>query len=387
VDKPPAYSTSLWTAPAGCVACPPLPGIRKPYRMLDGTVLLDVQQLIPLPEAATFQTQFGVKKQAERQSQSTRNELRLKFWQALLEYAKTKTELHANRSPSYDGWISGSIGRGGFSLTYSTRRTDSQVELWISLGSGQTARNKAAFKALEAKKAEIEGDFGNALEWQELPEGEGCRIRYVMEGGYRSPQEQWPAIHSRLTNAMTRLVRAVKWRQPPRRSPLRVGRISMMLVGKRHRRQGVATVLLEHCVAHLREQGLVPVLDAHALAQGRTRRGFYRRGRTCGDDSARPARGQLAGASCARRERLGAARIALLRWLEVPKLAVVVMEADGRWNIDRKEPAPLVCNGDSRKYKSVTTRTHTADHVVDQWRGGASSHFQRGARCSLPEVA
>ena len=42
----------------------------------------------------------------------------------------------------------------------------------------------------------------------------------------------------------------------------RFGWISMVLVGKRHRRQGIATALLEHCVAHLRERGLVPVLDA-----------------------------------------------------------------------------------------------------------------------------
>lgn len=42
----------------------------------------------------------------------------------------------------------------------------------------------------------------------------------------------------------------------------RFGWISMVLVGKRHRRQGIATALLEHCVARLRELGLVPVLDA-----------------------------------------------------------------------------------------------------------------------------
>jgi GNAT superfamily N-acetyltransferase len=42
----------------------------------------------------------------------------------------------------------------------------------------------------------------------------------------------------------------------------RFGWISMVLVGKRHRRQGIATALLEHCVARLREHGLVPVLDA-----------------------------------------------------------------------------------------------------------------------------
>lgn len=42
----------------------------------------------------------------------------------------------------------------------------------------------------------------------------------------------------------------------------RFGWISMVLVAKRHRRQGIATVLLEHCIARLREQGLVPILDA-----------------------------------------------------------------------------------------------------------------------------
>src|SRR5687768_1400809 len=42
----------------------------------------------------------------------------------------------------------------------------------------------------------------------------------------------------------------------------RFGWISMVLVGQAHRRQGIATALLEKCVARLREQGLVPVLDA-----------------------------------------------------------------------------------------------------------------------------
>ena len=40
------------------------------------------------------------------------------------------------------------------------------------------------------------------------------------------------------------------------------GWISMVLVAKRQRRQGIATVLLANCIARLREQGLVPVLDA-----------------------------------------------------------------------------------------------------------------------------
>ncbi len=184
----------------------------KPYRMADGTLLLDVQQLIPLPEATAFQTQIGVKKQAERQSRTDRHDLRLKFWEGLLEVAKTKSDVHANHKPTSDGWLSGGINRFGFTLTYTTRRIDSQVELWIAHGTGQAAKNKAAFKALEVHKAAIEADFGAALEWQELPEGEGCRIRYVIEGGYKSPIDQWHGIHVNMVDAMVRLDKAMRQR-------------------------------------------------------------------------------------------------------------------------------------------------------------------------------
>lgn len=184
----------------------------KPYRMADGTVLLDVQQIIPLPETASFQTQIGVKKAAERQNRSNRHDLRHKFWEGLLTYAKTKTDIHANRKASSDGWISGGIGRTGFVLTYSARQQDSQVELWIAFGSGQTTKNKAAFKALELQKTAIEADFGGPLEWQELPGGEGCRIRHLIDGGYKLPQEDWPQLFVKLTDAMVRLDKAMRQR-------------------------------------------------------------------------------------------------------------------------------------------------------------------------------
>ncbi|HEX2543566.1 MAG TPA: GNAT family N-acetyltransferase [Ramlibacter sp.] len=40
------------------------------------------------------------------------------------------------------------------------------------------------------------------------------------------------------------------------------GWISMVLVGAGHRRRGLATQLLQRCIAELRERGLVPMLDA-----------------------------------------------------------------------------------------------------------------------------
>jgi hypothetical protein len=177
----------------------------KPYKMTDGTLLLDLQQLIPLPEAIDFQTKIGVKRQAEKQSRTDRQVLIIRFWESLLTLAATKSNVHANRSPTQDGWISGGIGRFGFSLIYTIRKTDSQVELWIAFGSGQVANNKKAFKALELQKSEIEKDFGSPLDWQELPDADGCRIRFLIEGGYKSPQANWPEIQSKLVEAMVRL--------------------------------------------------------------------------------------------------------------------------------------------------------------------------------------
>jgi hypothetical protein len=184
----------------------------KPYKMEDGPVLLDIQQLIPLPEAASFQTQIGVKRQAERQGRSERHELRYRFWELLLEDAKSQTQVHANRSPTKDNWISGGIGRAGFSLTYVVRENDAQVELWIGLGSGQAEKNKRAFQALLDQREAIEGEFGGPLEWEELPHRDGCRIRHPIEGGYRSNTDDWPEIRSRLINAMVRLEAAMRRR-------------------------------------------------------------------------------------------------------------------------------------------------------------------------------
>lgn len=184
----------------------------KPYRLDSGVVLLDIQQLIPLPEVASFQTQLGVKRQAERKQQIERHEFRLQFWTGLLDRARDKNPVHANRSPTESTWISGSSGRKGFSYNYVIRQHDVDVAIWIGLGSGKRAENKRAFRALLAQRADIERDFGAPLIWEELPEADGSRIGYEMAGGYRSPQEDWGAIQDRMIDAMLRLDRATRQR-------------------------------------------------------------------------------------------------------------------------------------------------------------------------------
>jgi Domain of unknown function (DUF4268) len=182
----------------------------KPYRDADGTILLDVQQLIPLPEAADYQTQIKAKEQAGKVERAQRYDLRFRFWSDLLKYARTKTSLHANRSPSTHNWISGSIGRQGFSLSYVVRGDESQVELYIDLGPDSDELNLAIFNELKMHQSEIETAFGGELEWQDLPESRACRIRKVISGGYRSPETEWPHIHEKLVDNMIRLDKALR---------------------------------------------------------------------------------------------------------------------------------------------------------------------------------
>lgn len=170
----------------------------KAYRLDDGKRLLDIQQLIPLPEASEFVTKLGEKRLAERKDQAERHDQRIEFWTALLTRAKPRTALFANRQASRDNWISTGIGRSGFGLVYVARQTESRVELWIG-------NSKVAFDKLHADRAAIEAEFGAALEWQNLPETNGAHVRFATEGGYRSPKEDWPKNQERMIDAMIKL--------------------------------------------------------------------------------------------------------------------------------------------------------------------------------------
>jgi Domain of unknown function (DUF4268) len=140
-----------------------------------------------------------------------RHHVRHKFWQGLLEYARSKTPLHANRSPGRDNWISGSSGKAGLSYNYVIRGHQTGVELYIDFGKSRDSENKAFFDALQERKAEIERTFGDSLEWQRLDSRRACRIRKTIDGtGYKDEESRWPEAQKEMTDAMIRLERALR---------------------------------------------------------------------------------------------------------------------------------------------------------------------------------
>jgi hypothetical protein len=181
------------------------------YRMDDGRLLVDIQPLIPLPEASEFQTQIGAKRMAERRDRVERHDVRYRFWEQLLAAARQRSHIHANRSPGTGTWISGGVGRSGFSISYGLRQHDNSVYLWIN-------NDPEAYQALLAQREAIEGEFGGVLEWNEQDGQQGRSISFTQEGGYRSDIEEWPEIQSRMVDAMVRLDRALRPRVQALRS-------------------------------------------------------------------------------------------------------------------------------------------------------------------------
>lgn len=180
----------------------------SPYRM-GNEVLIDATQIIPLPEATDYEVKTRAQEKEKRRVVGARQEIFRKFWAQLIERSKERTHLFANRSTTTDHWLSAGIGRSGFGLNLSLVQNQGQVECYIRLPGGEEHSN-AAFNALRENKEKIEGDFGNVLDWQDLPGRQGCRICFELQGGWKSPESEWPAMQEQMIDAMIRLERALK---------------------------------------------------------------------------------------------------------------------------------------------------------------------------------
>lgn len=181
----------------------------RPYR-LGADMVLDVQQIVPLPEAADYQVQIRKRAQSERAAVDEQS-LKRRFWTKLLERARTRTSLHAEIGPTDLNWVSVSSGIRGLQLNYFARQHDAQAELYIDRGTASDDENRQIFGALAAKKVEVETTFGGPIEWQDLPGKRACRIRaMVATGGYRSGEERWPEVHDAMIDTMIRFERALR---------------------------------------------------------------------------------------------------------------------------------------------------------------------------------
>ena len=175
-----------------------------------GRILVDVQQVIPLPETADYQVRLREKEQKVRKERAERYGERNAFWTKLLELARTKTDLHSRISPNDFSYISAGSGTRGLTFNYTIGQFKNCVELYLDRGADCAEENKQIFDSLFNNKEQIETVFGHKLEWQRLDAKRACRIKYESTGGYRSDESDWASIHGEMVNNMISLEKALR---------------------------------------------------------------------------------------------------------------------------------------------------------------------------------
>lgn len=98
-------------------------------------------------------------------------------------------------------WVAHGIGKTGVSLNMviNTRKNWVRVEIYLS---GKWAKHD--FAALAENKAELEEEYGAALDWQQLPDKRDARICHTLEADV-SDESNWPRQHEWLVEHASRL--------------------------------------------------------------------------------------------------------------------------------------------------------------------------------------
>lgn len=178
----------------------------RPHKLGDDRVLLNVEQILPIPEADAYQTSISKLGQLEKLRLSGQQQRRRKFLSELWQTGLKITRLHENQRPIMQSSSIFVRMRPGISLSYIIRKADSRVELHIL----RSERTESVYQYIQKHRGEIEQAYGRPLQWRERRERKFLRVQEIIEGGFLSPEESWPSIHEKLVDAMVRLDKVLR---------------------------------------------------------------------------------------------------------------------------------------------------------------------------------
>ncbi|NSX53274.1 DUF4268 domain-containing protein [Parasulfitobacter algicola] len=163
-----------------------------PYTFGD-ELFVDIQPVIPTPEAADFMIGMAEKETEARGAQGeqkNRHKLRRDYWEMTLDALKEAGDtLYQNISPGKDHWLS--AGSGLRSCPYALIFAKSEIRVEFTFGRADAVENKWLFDRLIEKKDEIEAAFGHEIEWLRLDNKKASRLQFGRPcEGYN--REGWP---------------------------------------------------------------------------------------------------------------------------------------------------------------------------------------------------
>ena len=169
-------------------------------------LLIDLQQIIPTPEAADYMIGMAAKDSEEKSVQGTmksRHRLRQAFWtKALQELRARNVSRFEKISPSIDSWLGCGTGVSGCKYNLIFAKKEARVELYLERS--VAAENKWIFDQLERERQALDGRFSEELRWQRLDERKASRISYSHPfDGFND--ESWPEMIEWLCRYIVRL--------------------------------------------------------------------------------------------------------------------------------------------------------------------------------------
>lgn len=181
-----------------------------------GQLFLNMEKIIPTPEAEDFMIGVAEKEKEQQKTEHSlvkREKLRLAFWeQALAALDAAGVTLYSNVSPSKDHWLNAGSGLSGVPYQMIFSQKEVRVGLWLCRSSME--ENKWIFDRLHGQKETHEKDFGAPLEWRRMNDKKAAGIGYRKEFDGYDP-EHWPEMIEWLTHHVKRLEKAFGSRLKP----------------------------------------------------------------------------------------------------------------------------------------------------------------------------
>lgn len=172
-------------------------------------VFLNLEQVIPLPEAEELMIGIAEKEKEEHaveKTQVARHTRRQEFWSKTLEALEVAgIETYANVSTSKDNWLYAGSGLSG--VQYSMVFTRDKVRVEFVLSRSTKEKNKAMFDHLLARREQIEKAFGAPLEWRRLDDHKISIIGAAKTFEFQD-KDAWPEMIEWLVENLPKLERA-----------------------------------------------------------------------------------------------------------------------------------------------------------------------------------
>jgi hypothetical protein len=144
----------------------------------------------------------------QKKELAERYDIRRAWWTQLV--ARPDAKLHAHITPGSYSWIGVSSGIRGLNLNYVVTQDECGAQLYIDRGKDSDEENKKIFDQLFESREDIKKACPENINWERMEGRRASRIGISIPGGYRSPEEDWEDIQTRLVAAMNGLDQALK---------------------------------------------------------------------------------------------------------------------------------------------------------------------------------